>query len=254
MVLLGVVSNLHAHSNLRTAQTRDEGGILKICTVFNYPTANFGPQHARLAERFVSSYRENPPLMDHMMVVVSNGGPPNGQAVSQFSFIEGTKFLHRENVGQDIGSYQFAAEKVICDLMVFFGGASYFRGPGWLRRMASVYQSLGDGLYGCTGNQGDRRFNVWPHVRTTAFWCNPKLVNENPFKCNDNSERYAWEHGERCLTSYALSKGKPAYIVGWNEIRALAECDSLPGGYHNGTQHNLLVGDTLTSPPYYPHA
>src|SRR6266850_5397834 len=88
MVLLGVVSDLYAHSNLRSAQTRDEGGILKIATVYVYPTANNGPAFARLAERFVSSYRENPPLMDHMNVVVSNGGPPNGQAVSQFSFIE----------------------------------------------------------------------------------------------------------------------------------------------------------------------
>lgn len=226
---------------------------MKIATVYNYPTANFGPQHARLAERFVTTYRANPPLMDHMMVVVSNGGPPNGQAISQFSFIENTKFLQRENVGMDIGSYQFAAQTVICDMMVFFGGSTYFRGPGWLKRMVEVYEKLGSGLYGCTGNQGDRRFNVWPHVRTTAFWCSPKLINEHPFRVNDNSERYPYEHGERCLTSYALARNLPVYIVGWNEIRALPECDSMPGGYHNGTQHNLMVGDTLTHPPYYPH-
>jgi hypothetical protein len=193
-------------------------------------------------------------MMDHMMVVVSNGGRPNGEAYRQFGFIEGTKFLHRENVGMDIGSYQFAAQQVICDLMVFFGGGTYFRGPGWLRRMVEVYQSLGAGLYGCTGNQGDRRVNVWPHVRTTAFWCNPQLLNAHPFKVTDNSQRYPWEHGEQCLTSFALSKHLPVYIVGWNEIRALAECDSMPGGFHNSDQHNLLCGDTLTHPPYYPHA
>lgn len=227
---------------------------MKIATVYVYPVASNGPAFARLAERFVSSYRENPPLIDHMNVVVSNGGPPNGQAVSQFSFIEGTKFIEHDNSGYDIGAYQTAAKTVICDLMVFFGSSAYFRGPGWLRRMASVYQALGDGLYGSTGNQGDRRFNVWPHVRTTGFWCSPKLVNEHPFRVSDNSQRYPYEHGEQCLTSYTLSKGKPTYVVGWNEIRALPECDSMPGGYHNGTQHNLLVGDTLTSPPYYPHA
>lgn len=227
---------------------------MKICVVYNYPSANFGPAHARLAERFVTTYRENPPLMDHMMIVVSNGGPPNGQAVSQFSFIEGTKFLSRENVGMDIGSYQFAAQRVICDLMVFFGGGTYFRGPGWLRRMVEVYEKLGPGLFGCTGNQGDRRVNVWPHVRTTAFWCSPKLINEHPFRVTDNSQRYNWEHGEQCITSYALSKSKPVYIVGFNGIRPLHDCDSLPGGYHNNLQEDLMVGDVLTSPPYFAHA
>jgi hypothetical protein len=204
-----------------------------------------------LAERFVTTYRENPPMMDHMMVVVSNGGPPNGQAISQFSFIEGTKFLHRENIGMDIGSYQFAAEKIICDLMVFFGGSTYFRGPGWLRRMVEVYQKFGGGLFGCTGNQGDRRFNVWPHVRTTAFWCNPKLLNEHPFKVTDNSQRYPWEHSENSITQFALSKNLPVYVVGWNDMKPLHECDSMVGGYHNSNQENLMVGDVLTSVPYF---
>src|SRR5437660_7113390 len=172
---------------------------MKIACVYVYPTANNGAPFARLAERFGTSCPENPPLMDHMMVVVSNGGPPNGQAVSQFSFIEGTKFIEHDNSGYDIGAFQLAARVVICDLMVFFGSSAYFRGPGWLRRMVQVYQQLGEGLYGCTGNQGDRRVNVSPHVRTTAFWCNPKLVDAHPFKVGDPSQRYPWEHGQNCL-------------------------------------------------------
>lgn len=226
---------------------------MKIACVYCYPTANNGPSFARLAERFVTTYRQHPPLMDHMMVVVSNGGPANGQAHGQFSFIENTKFIQHDNIGYDIGAFQNAAKHVICDLMVFFGSSTYFRGPGWLKRMVEVYQNLGPGLFGCTGNQGDRRFNVFPHVRTTAFWCNPQLINAHPFRVNDNSERYPYEHGERCLTNFALSKGLPVYIVGWNEIRALPECDSMPGGYHNNRQENLMCGDTLTHPPYYPH-
>jgi hypothetical protein len=224
---------------------------MKICTVYNYPTSNFGPEHARLAERFVTTYRENPPLMDHMMVVVSNGRPANGQAHSQFSFIEGTKFLSRENIGMDIGSYQFAAQTVICDLMVFFGGSTYFRGPGWLRRMAEVYQQLGDGLYGCTGNQGDGRVRVWPHVRTTAFWCNPKLLNAHPFRVTDNSQRYPYEHGSEGLTTWALSTGRKAWVVTFNDVKPLDQCDSLVGGYHSGNQEQLMVGDTLCGIPYW---
>jgi len=185
------------------------------------------------------------------MIVVSNGGPPDARAIEQFSNIGGAMFLTHNNLGQDIGAFQMAASKITCDLMVFFGASAYFRRPGWLRRMVSVYKCYGGGLYGCTGNQGDTRFNVWPHVRTTGFWCNPKLVNEHPFKVSDNSQRYAWEHGPDGLTSYALSQSKPAYIVGWDCVLPLHNCDSMAGGFHQGTQHNLLVGDRLTSPPYW---
>lgn len=226
---------------------------MKIACVYCYPTPNNGAPFARLADRFVSTYVQHPPLMNHMMVVMSNGGPPNPQAYKQFSAIEHTKFLLHDNSGYDIGAFQKAASTIICDLMVFFGSSTYFRGPGWLKRMVEVYESLGDGLYGCTGNQGDRRVNVWPHVRTTAFWCSPKLLNEHPFRVGDPTQRYPYEHGEHCLTNFALSQGKSAWIVGWNEIKPLHVCDSMPGGYHNGTQHNLMVGDTLTHPPYYPH-
>jgi hypothetical protein len=224
---------------------------MKVVCVYNCPTENFGPEHADYAERFVTTYCANPPLCDHRMIVVSNGGQPNQRVVNLFSNISGTMFLQRTNVGMDIGSYQFAAAKIECDLMVFFGGSSYFRRPGWLRRMVSVYKCYGEGLYGCTGNQGDTRFNVWPHVRTTGFWCNPRLVNEHPFKVSDNSQRYAWEHGPDGLTSYVLSQSKPAYIVGWDCVLPLSQCDSMAGGFHQGTQHNILVGDRLTSPPYW---
>jgi len=226
---------------------------MKIACVYVYPTPIYGAPFARLADRFVSTYRDNPPMIDHMMVVVSNGGLPNGLAYKQFSFIEGTKFIKHDNIGYDIGAFQSASRSVICDLMVFFGSSTYFRGPGWLRRMVEVYQSLGDGLYGCTGNQGDGKVRVWPHVRTTAFWCNPKLINEHPFRVTDNSQRYPYEHSENSLTQYALSQGKSAWVVGWNDVKPLHICDSMVGGFHNDLQQNLLVGDTLTHPPYYPH-
>jgi hypothetical protein len=225
---------------------------VKIVCCYNYPTANFGPQHADYAEHFVTSYRNNPPHKDHQMIVVSNGGKPDARAIEQFSSIGGAMFLSRDNVGMDIGAYQFAALRIPCDLMVFFGGSSYFRRPGWLRRMMGAYNCYGDGLYGCSGNQGDIRVNVWPHVRTTGFWCNPKLLNEHPFKVTDNSQRYPWEHSENSITQFAISKGLPAYIVGWDCVLPLHNCDSMAGGFHQGTQHNIIVGDRLTSPPYWP--
>src|SRR4029077_607207 len=104
--------------NLLHHSTFDMDRAVKIAFFYVYPVPANGAPFARLADRFVSTYRDNPPMMDHMMVVVSNGGLPNGLAYKQFSFIEGTKFIHHDNIGYDIGAFQSAARSVICDLMV----------------------------------------------------------------------------------------------------------------------------------------
>lgn len=232
---------------------------MNVVTVYNYPPSKFGPEHQNYAQRFVDSYLKHPPLHDHKMVVISNGGPPSGRAVAQFTWIKGTRIIHRlENAGMDIAAYQLAATIVCCDLMVFFGGSSYIRGPGWLLRMVNAYETYGDGLYGCTGNQGDSRLvnggqieRIWPHVRTTGFWCNPRLINDHPLRVTENSQRYPYEHGAGGLTTWTLSQKKPVMIVGWNDVRALHECDSMPGGFHQGNQENIIVGDRLCAPPYH---
>lgn len=224
---------------------------MRVCVVYNYPTQNFGPQHAEFAQRFVDSYRQYPPLFDHAMIVVSNGGPHCGRAMAQFSWIKGAQFLPRENIGMDIGAYQFAARSVTADMMVFLGGASYIRGLGWLKRMVNAFETHGDALYGCSGNQGDARSAVFPHIRTTGFWCNPKWINEHPFRIQDNGQRYQYEHGPNNLTSWMLSIGKRAWVIGWHDERELHQCDSMPEGFHRGVQANLIIGDRLSSPPYY---
>lgn len=222
---------------------------MKICAVYIYPTSQHGAEHAHYAERFVCSYLNHPPEKEHDMIVVSNGGNPNGVAHKQFSWITGTKFIVHDDSGKDVGGYQLAAQTIPCDLMVFFGGHSYIRRAGWLRRMVEAYQTDETALYGCTGHQGGG--NIHPHVRTTGFWCNPKLVNEHPYRVMDNGQRYPYEHGPEGLTSWILSTGRKAWIVTANDMKPLSQCDSLQGGYQNGRQENLLVGDRMCRPPYF---
>jgi hypothetical protein len=230
---------------------------MKVCICYNYPSKNFGPEHATYAQRFIDSYLKYPPMFNHATIVVSNGGPPAGRAVQQFSWIKGSQFIQRENHGMDIGAYQLAASRDMYDMMVFFGGSCYFRGEGWLKRMVAAFEQHGDALYGCTGNQGDSRMTaqgmerVWPHVRTTAFWCRPGLINEHPLRVSQNSQRYGYEHGPDGLTTWVLKTGRRAWIVGWKDIKELHECDSMEEGFHKGSQANILVGDRLCAPPYW---
>lgn len=230
---------------------------MNIAICYIYPTANHGAHHFDLAQRFVQSYKDNPPEAEHSTFIVSNGGPPSNAAMAQMSVLPRFRFIIHDDSGMDIGGYQLVARSVACDMMVFLGGASYIRKPGWLKRMLEVWKTNSIALYGCTGNQGDSRIGVngvekiWPHIRTTGFWCTPRLVANHPMRVTDNSQRYPYEHGPKGLTTWALATGRKAFVVGWDCVKPLMECDSMSGGFHNGTQHNLLVGDKLTAPPYY---
>lgn len=209
------------------------------------------------AQQFVETYLKNPPGLTHDTLIVCNGVPPNADAIALFNHLPNVKFLERDDSGWDIGGYQHAARTVNCDMMVFFGGHTYFRKPNWLVRMWEVFAQHGDTLYGCTGNQGDQRVEVYPHVRTTAFWCSPALLNAYPYQVTTQGgggQRYAFEHGKNCLSNWIKQQGREVWIVTFEGIYPVQVCDSAPGGYHQNLQENLLVGDRLTCGAYYPHA
>jgi hypothetical protein len=221
--------------------------------IYIYPLAGAGPFYDN-AIRFLHSYHERPPGMDHQTCIVCNGAPADDETKFLFSSLPNVRFLEHSNAGQDIGAYQLAAQQVPCDVMVFFGASTYFRRSGWLVRMMEVYSKYGpDHLYGCTGNQGDARFNVWPHVRTTAFFCSPHHINAHPMRVTGMGEhqRYSYEHGEHGLTQWFLKDNRRAWILAWDGVWPLQQCDQIPGGFHNANQENVVVGDRLTCEPYY---
>lgn len=230
---------------------------LKITIVYVYPlegAQNFAP----LAHNFVASYVANPPGMEHDTLIVCNGAPASDTSKALFNPMPNVTFIDHDNSGWDIGAFQLAARTSNADMMVFFGSSTYLRKPGWLTRMVEVFQQYGDTLYGSTGNQGDPRSNVHAHVRTTGFWCSPKLLAKYPYIATSQgggpfSQRYEIEHGRDCISSWVIQQGLQPYIVGWDCIWPLHQCDQMPGGYHNGEQYNLLAGDRLTSGVYYPH-
>ena len=225
----------------------------KISLVYIYPL-NGADGFANRALEFSQSYVKNPPGMEHDTVIVCNGSPATQTSKDLFMPLPNLTFLDHDNSGWDIGGFQKAARESKADLMVFCGSNSYFRKPNWLIRMHEVWAEFGDTLYGSTGNQGDDRFNVFPHVRTTGFWCSPTLMRAYPHVITEGGaggQRYEMEHGKTCLTSWVTRLGKQCWIVGFDCIWPVQQCDQMPGGFHNGTQYNLIVGDKNTAPPYY---
>jgi hypothetical protein len=225
----------------------------KITLVYCFPL-NGAQGFCMHAYNFAQSYAKNPPGMEHDTLVICNGAPATQSSKDLFSPLPNVGYVDHDNSGWDIGAFQLAARISTSDLMVFCGSKSYFRKPNWLIRMWEVFGEFGDTLYGSTGNQGDMRFNVHPHVRTTGFWCTPKLLRDYPHRVTQSAtggERYMAEHGPNCLSNWVKQQGKQCWIAGFDSIWPLDQCDQMPGGFHNGIQYNVLVGDRLTMPPFY---
>lgn len=225
---------------------------LKISVVYIYPEAGANG-HINKAVEFLDSYQLHDPGMDHDTVIVCNGSPCNDDTKRLFGWLPNCTFLNYTGSGKDIGGYQLAAQSVPCDFMVFFGGNTYVRKPGWLYRMAETWLKHGDTLYGSMGNSGEVAYGrqVYPHVRTTGFWMSPDLMNRYPVRVTQDGQRYPFEHGSNCLSSWIYAQGKEVWIVGWSGEYPLAVCSSIPNGFHNGNQSDLLVGDRISRPPYF---
>lgn len=224
---------------------------VKVTLVYVHPTINNDYQD--LARRFVSTFKEHPPEYASRLVVVCNGANPSDASRAIFSGMP-VELIPRGNEGFDWGAYQFAARTFPCELMVFFGASTYFRRTGWLKRMVESYQKHGETLYGAMSNYGSRGQGCYPHLRSTAMWTTPELFNAYPHKVTDPSHRYPAEHGPNCITGWVAREGMIPLAVTFAGIYEWAEWTSIPGGFHNGKQEHLLVGDRMSCPGYYPFA
>jgi hypothetical protein len=164
------------------------------------------------ARRFAQTYQQFPAGSTPHQVVVIGNGPAMGPRHQKI--LEGLNYstLQHDNTGKDIGAFQKAANTLKCDLLVCFGANVFFWKPGWLDRMLDAYLSNGPALYGCWGFQ-----QPLPHLRTTAFWCPPQLLDAYPYYvCN--STRYQFEHGPDSLTLWSRRSGFETLQVTWTRV------------------------------------
>ncbi len=209
--------------------------------------------HAAHAKRFVGTLEKYPALFPFRLVVIVNGCKLHDETRKLFIPHNPEYFVHDDS-GWDIGAYQHYCEQSTDDMVLFLGGSAYFRREGWLKRMAEVFlEHNGVGLYGSTGNLGHPRTTIFAHIRTTGFWCSPEVMNAYPQKITEHHQRYPFEHGKNGLTRWCMSSGIPARVVDFSNVWEHPQWHLGPQGYHAGEQIDLLVGDRMTCPPFYPH-
>lgn len=221
-----------------------------LCLVYVFVTGG-NAQYSAAAHKFATKMRECPSGIASELLVVCNGPTPTKEEWGLFDGIPNRRFITDDDRAYDISAFQTAATQTDAELMVMVGGSTWPTRPCWGARIVEVYRQYGPAIYGAMGNQGDRRVNVWPHLRSTGFWMQRELFNAYPYKINHVQERYPFEHGKTSLTGWVRSQGMPALVVGWHDVVDLSKADSLPNGFHRGDQSNIIFRDRLTEPPYY---
>lgn len=223
---------------------------MKVAIVYVY-APHAGPKADAYAMRFLKCYHDFPPGIEHSSVVVLNGTRDTSEITCMFSPLKNCSFIEHDNSGYDIGAFQRAARDVPCDLMVFFGASTYFKRQGWLLRMQSAFFKHGNAQYGAMGNRGNTAVKVWPHIRTTAFWMDPKLMNAYPARVVSPDQRHPFEHGQNCFTEWVKRQGLNSWVVTWTKELLWRDWDSDPNGYSRGNQSNMIAGDRMCERPYF---
>jgi hypothetical protein len=217
---------------------------MRIVIVYIYPLDGVGEFGVK-ASRFIDSYRRFPPGMAHDTVIICNGGKASLETEGKFSFLPNVQLLEHDGKGKDIGGFLKAAGTVDADLMVFFGGNTYFRRSDWMVPIVRSWFRKGDTLFGATAHPGEGS-HIHPHIRTTGFWMRPKLFIEYCPTIIGDERRYELEHGVSCLTNWFKNKGMTPWVVSWTGEHELHNCQHIPNGYRNGDQSNVIFGDRLT--------
>lgn len=183
---------------------------MKVVVAYVYPDLDLAT-YQPMARRFVDSYMDYPSGgYDHELHILVNGGITNNAAYKRLFHPLACSFMMHNNQGKDIGAFQKAAATIPCDLLVCLGAGIHFRRAGWLDRIVQVYEGYGPAFYGCWGFHQPS-----VHIRTTAFWCAPQLLNSYPYVVH-NDARYEFEHGSRSIVNHVSQIGLMNYMVTWD--------------------------------------
>jgi hypothetical protein len=220
-----------------------------------YVTVQGNADFEKSAQRFVDSAIRFPPGKSVNWVIILNNPskqPISGELEQMFSRLGKVKYFYHDNSGWDIGAFQAYCSQSKADIVLFLGSRAYCRRDNWLSPMINAFRVYGDSaIYGVCGNLGNPQASVSPHIRTTGFWCAPRIFNRYPISVTRQEQRYPFEHGQNGLTMWAWSQGLQALIVDADGIWNFPMWNDGPEGYHRGSQKSLLMGDRLCEPPYF---
>lgn len=181
--------------------------------VLCYIAVTGGSLTEEYAARFVTTYHEFPPGIEHQTIVIANGGLLPRSIALLFSSIGASMWPHENDAGWDISAY-IAAAKGPCagaDMMLCLGESVHFHREGWFKRLHEAWQRHGPGMYGPFASHTLRA-----HLNTTAFCCHPRMLRQYPARVTTRQDRYAFEHGPQALWRRLYAQRIPVRMVTWD--------------------------------------
>jgi hypothetical protein len=210
---------------------------MKVEIVYIFPL-NGAHQFIDLAVRFVESYHNYPPKLEHETTIVCNGSKVTEEAKFLFASLPNAKFFEHDNTGFDIGAFQAVANQSDSDMVVWFGSDAYFHKAGWLARMVEAWLVAGQGLYANSSSD-----SPLPHVRTTGFVCSPNVIRSYPKKVISLKDRYDFEHGPDSITMQCVRLHIPVHLITWDGIWDMSHWQNPENIYGKGDRTNCLIWD-----------
>jgi hypothetical protein len=197
-----------------------------------------GPVTEDYAARFVTTYRESPPGVEHDTLVICNGGPVSTSVSVLFSGMNAMMFPRGNDLGWDISAYIEAANGPCAqyDMMVCCGESIYFYRPGWLKRFCEAWTRFGPGMYGSLSSN-----LVRAHLNTTGFCCHPSLLARYKDPVTSRAARYAFEHGQNAFWRRVQKWGMPVRLVTWDGEYEPRSWRCPPNILWRGNQTNCLM-------------
>ena len=177
--------------------------------VLAYVAVCNGPITEDYVARFVTTWLEYPPGVDHDTLVIANGGPLSTSTNLILSQM-GARMFVRSNEGWDIQGYIEAARGPCAnyDAMLCCGESVFFHREGWLKRFEDTWRRYGEGFYGPFSSNAVRA-----HLNTTAFFTSPSIIKSYPKHVSTREERYEYEHSEHALWRRVAARGLPVRLV-----------------------------------------
>lgn len=206
--------------------------------VLLYIAVTNGPLTEDYCSRFVTTYREYPPGIEHETIVICQGGPLPTSATVLFSGINAAMWPHANDPSWDIGAYIDAARGPVkdADILLCCGESVYFHRAGWFQRFLDAWKTHGPGMYGTFSSN-----NVRGHLQTTAFCCHPTMLQNYPRRVGNRADRYEFEHGENALWRRLADQGRPVRMVTWDGEYEPRMWRAPSNILYRGDQSNLLM-------------
>lgn len=232
----------HSHRKMKLGwdMVTESEKIKSVAVVFPYvvdATSTTRQEFDDCARRFVATYKQFPPGIDHTLYIVCSNGPRD--AVCEEIF-KGMKVVYDQynGLGWDIGCEQYMARKVPEDFIVSMTTRSYFHRAGWLKRFIEARNQFGEGLYGTTGS-----YEVSPHIRTAFYGVDTWIYREYPHTIDSRQKGFYFESEIWSFTKFVESLGYPCIMVTWDGCYTKPHWRTPKNIFRSGNQSNILAFD-----------